>query len=239
MLWTKSAPIKHSISFCNEKCDYQPLAGFPVNQTNFWENSVASNFPAAPLCFVTPHPMLYGGSRVHLTRKNLVLKHVNTGSVKQWRESANLRFELGQNIPFSMKWKKMKETGNSCQGSWTLYNNCLIGPTTQWVIEGWFKNENKWIWFWCLDSLEMLAKVVDTDWYNTMELIIWFWKGNWKTSKQTKTHFTIPRPSSLKLRLLKNWIGIQSGVWKLLNRSLIGSSALAWYTGKTSAWCVW
>ena len=98
-----------------------------------------------------------------------------------------------------MKWKKMKEIGNSCQGSWTLYNNCLI------LHSGWLrvgsKNGKKWIWFWCFDSLEMLAKVVDTDCYNTMELIIWFRKGNWKTSKQTKTSYTIHRPSSLKLRL--------------------------------------
>ena len=28
--------------------------------------------------------------------------------------------------------------GNSCQGSWTLYNDCF--NTTQWVIEGGFKN---------------------------------------------------------------------------------------------------
>ena len=86
--------------------------------------------------------------------------------------------------------REMKEIGNSCQGSWTLYSPCLILYTVDdWgLVQKW----NKWIWFWCLDSLETLAKVADTDCYNTMELIIWFWKGNWKTSKQTKTLILSP-----------------------------------------------
>ena len=57
LLWTISAPIKHSVSLCNEKCDYQPMARFPVNQTNFWENSVCFLFSCCPImfCYTSSH----------------------------------------------------------------------------------------------------------------------------------------------------------------------------------------
>ena len=57
LVMNHNAHIKHSVSFCNEKCDYQPLAGFPVNQTNFWENSVC--FPCCPnvFCYTSSHAL--------------------------------------------------------------------------------------------------------------------------------------------------------------------------------------
>ena len=51
-----------------------------------------------------------------------------------------------------------------------------------------------------LDSLETLDMVADTDCYNTMELIIGLEKENEKQANKPKS-YTIPRPSSLELRL--------------------------------------
>ena len=59
----------------------------------------------------------------------------------------------------------------------------------------------KWIWFWCLDSLETLAKVADTDCYNTMGLVIRSRKGKLKKKQTNQNPCTIPKPSSLELRL--------------------------------------